>query len=143
MLESLYSCDMYSQAFRATSRMPYAQLSPAGLFTPSVTTIPTTHSMQGRELQLDYGIKRFRKVEYSRFDMFRARYQQSECGSRTESPGLFRGRHTIATGSNKGTRTSSTSADKQASQKRALPSFSTIETSRRARSDLRNMRRFL
>jgi hypothetical protein len=73
---------------RASNRTPSERSSPAGLFTPSPrANMITTHTVQGRDVQLDYGTEWIRKVEYFGRNMFRVRHNEHEHRSRSEPPG--------------------------------------------------------
>lgn len=56
------------------------------VYLPLYGTI-AAYSVQGRELQLDYGTERIWKIEHPRRNMFRPWYQQLERGAGAESPG--------------------------------------------------------
>jgi structural maintenance of chromosome 2 len=93
VIDVSYSCVLYvllSDKVRALNHMPYERLSQDGMFAPQALGALKLTALKGRELQLNYRLKRKRQVEYLRFNMFRAWYHQHEHRSSPELAGMSR-----------------------------------------------------
>lgn len=103
------------------------------VYTPHRANTSAADSSQGRDLQFNHWIKRFREVEHSGRNMFRPRHNEHEHRPRSEPPGALC-RADALQALTVVYRTSYTSAGKLGLRKRVLPSLSTIATRKRAPS---------